>query len=44
MEKIYHKKWDSSYSRQENFLFFPKEEVIKFLNRFVRKKTEPNKF
>jgi ubiquinone/menaquinone biosynthesis C-methylase UbiE len=44
MEKIYDEKWNSSYSRHENFLFFPKEEVIKFLNRFVRKKTEPNKF
>jgi ubiquinone/menaquinone biosynthesis C-methylase UbiE len=44
MKKIYAEKWNSSYSRHENFIFFPKEEVIKFLNRFVRKKIESNKF
>lgn len=30
--------WEKSYSRKENFIFYPKEEVVKFLNRFVKKK------
>lgn len=40
----YKEKWEKSYSRAENFIFYPKEEVVKFLNRFVRKKTAPNGF
>ena len=30
--------WNESYNRGENYIFYPKEEVVKFLNRFVRKK------
>ena len=30
--------WNESYERGENHIFYPKEEVVKFLNRFVRKK------
>lgn len=30
--------WEESYKRKENFIFYPHEECIKFLNRFVRKK------
>ena len=30
--------WDASYVRHENHILYPKEEVVKFLNRFVRKK------
>src|SRR3989338_4367554 len=37
-------KWDESYTRGENFIFGPKEESIKFLNRFVRKRTGINTF
>lgn len=37
-------KWDESYGRGENFIFYPKEEVVKFLNRFVRKKIGPDTF
>jgi len=40
----YKGKWEKSYARTENFIFYPKEEVVKFLNRFVRKKTAPNGF
>jgi len=36
--------WEDSYSRKENFIFYPKEEVVKFLNRYIRKKTGLNKF
>lgn len=38
MELLKKDKWDQSYARNENFIFYPKEEVVKFLNRFVRKK------
>lgn len=31
-------KWDESYERLENNIIYPKEEVIKFLNRYVVKK------
>ena len=31
--------WEESYTRKENYIFYPKEEVVKFLNRFVMKKT-----
>ncbi len=31
--------WDASYTRGENFMFYPKEETVKFLNRHVRKRT-----
>lgn len=37
-------KWDESYSRKENFIFYPKEETVKFLNRFVRKRIGVNIF
>ncbi|MBN1914127.1 MAG: class I SAM-dependent methyltransferase [Candidatus Omnitrophica bacterium] len=36
--------WQKSYLRCENFIFYPKEECVKFLNRFVRKKSGINKF
>ena len=44
MNKIYKQKWDESYDRNENHTLYPKEEVVKFLNRFVRKKLGDNKF
>lgn len=31
--------WEKSYARCENFMFYPKEETVKFLNRHVRKRT-----
>ena len=37
-------KWEESYRRHENFMFFPKEEFVKFLNRFVRKRIWIDKF
>lgn len=30
--------WERSYARRENFLFEPKDEVIRFLSRYVRKR------
>lgn len=38
------KYWEESYQRQENFMFYPKEESVKFLNRFIRKKTGFNSY
>src|SRR3989338_5939905 len=37
-------KWEESYKRGENFIFGQKDESIKFLNRFVRKRTGVNTF
>lgn len=31
--------WDASYVRGENVSLYPKEEVVKFMNRYVRKRT-----
>lgn len=37
-------KWNESYKRNENFMFYPKEEIVKFLNRYIRKKVGINEF
>jgi ubiquinone/menaquinone biosynthesis C-methylase UbiE len=37
-------KWDESYSRGENYIFETKEQLVKFLNRHVRKKIGPESF
>ena len=42
--ELYKSKWNESYNRNENHIFYPKEEVVKFLNRFVRKKMGNNVF
>ena len=39
-----HEKWDESYKRNENYMFYPKEEIVKFLNRYIRKKVGISKF
>ena len=44
MKGINKSNWDESYERAENHIFYPKEEVVKFLNRFVRKKKLKNNF
>lgn len=36
--------WEASYGRRENFIFEPKEEVIRFLSRFVRKRVSSTEF
>ncbi len=38
MFDIKKEKWEESYKRNENFIYFPKEESVKFLNRFIKKK------
>jgi len=44
MSKIYKQEWDESYNHFDNYIFYPKEEVVKFLNRFVRRKIGDNSF
>lgn len=36
--------WNQSYDRRENYIFYPKEEVVKFLNRFVSKRIGRKEF
>jgi len=38
LNNSYKKEWDESYERDENNILYPHDEVVKFLNRFVRKK------
>ena len=42
--KKYRKEWDESYKRNENHILYPHDQVVKFLNRFVRKKLGDNVF
>jgi SAM-dependent methyltransferase len=35
--------WNKSYERFENHIYYPKEEVVKFINRYIKKKTGTNK-
>ena len=44
MEKSFKEQWDESYVRHENHILYPKEEVIKFLSVYVRKKIGRDKF
>lgn len=44
MNKLYKEEWDKSYSRNENNILYPNGEVVKFLNRYVRKKLDNNTF
>ncbi len=36
--------WNASYERKENHILYPKEEVVKFLSRFVRRRTGAETF
>lgn len=36
--------WDKSYSKNENYIFFPKEQIVKFLSRYVRKYVGPGEY
>ena len=31
--------WDNSYQNRDNFVFYPHEEVIRFVSKFIRKRT-----
>ncbi len=42
--EIKKKEWEESYNRNENFVFFPHEEVIRFVAKYVRKRIGLNAF
>lgn len=42
MNNYYQKEWDDSFARLENNILYPKEEIIKFINRYIRKKISEN--
>lgn len=38
MEKNYLEEWENSYSKGDNNILYPQSEVIRFINRFVKKR------
>lgn len=36
--------WDESYARKENTLFYPSEPVVRFVNKFIRRRVGPSTF
>jgi ubiquinone/menaquinone biosynthesis C-methylase UbiE len=36
--------WEESYRRGDNFVFYPHEEVIRFVSKYIRKRTGFNEF
>lgn len=38
------KEWNESYKRKESYMFYPKEAVVKFINRFIKKRIGFNEF
>lgn len=44
MTDDYMREWDQSYERHENTLFYPSEEVIRFVNRYIRRRLGPNAY
>ena len=36
--------WDASYEKRENHLFWPNEEVVRFLARYVRRRIAPDEW
>jgi ubiquinone/menaquinone biosynthesis C-methylase UbiE len=42
--ELYRQAWEESYGQKDNLIFYPKEEVLKFISRNVRKLVGFNKF
>lgn len=36
--------WDISYNNKDNFVFYPHEEVIRFVSKYIRKRVDLSKF
>lgn len=36
--------WERSYAKRDNFVFYPHEEVIRFVSKYIRKRTGLNQF
>lgn len=43
-ENLKIKEWEESYKQKQNFIYYPKEELIIFLNKYIKKRLEVNKF
>ncbi len=39
-DQLFVENWNSSYERGENNILYPQAEVVKFLNRFIKKKNK----
>ena len=33
------KEWNEAYNQKQNFIYYPKDEVIIFLNKYIKKRT-----
>lgn len=44
MSVEYETPWDQSYARRENTLFYPSEPVIRFVNKFIRRRVGPDEY
>lgn len=44
MESDYKQEWDKSYLNRDNFLFYPHEEIIRFVSKYIRKRIGFNNF
>ena len=46
MENVLTKRdeWNRSYNNRDNFVFYPHEEVIRFVSKFIRKRIGINEF
>jgi SAM-dependent methyltransferase len=40
----YQQEWNNSYVNRDNFVFYPHEEVIRFVSKFIRKRIGLNEF
>lgn len=39
-----YKEWNNSYKNKDNFLFYPNEEVIRFVSKYIKKKIDHKKY
>ncbi|NND91443.1 MAG: class I SAM-dependent methyltransferase [Granulosicoccus sp.] len=44
MKNDFRQEWEDSYERLENTLFYPGEEVVRFVNRYIRRRTGPTSY
>lgn len=38
------KEWNNSYKNNDNFIFYPHEDIIRFISKYIRKRTGLNEF
>ena len=44
LQNNYINEWENSYRRGENHIFYPQSEVVKFLNRYICKRKDEDKY